>query len=385
MKIFYVTNARLPTEKAHGLATVKLCEAFARQGADVTVFAPWRFNRLKADPYEYYGVERNFCIRYLPSIDLLWLPFCKRFWFAIQLFSFSKIASAWLLLRYGLWGGLRHAVIFSHDHVPLFFASFIAPNVFYDVHAYPTRSWLYRRVLRRAIGFSVQTKWKMSALQRDFGIPAGRIVYWPNGTDIECFDIPMSREEARARLNLPKDRKIVLYTGSLQSWKGVDTLVDAAKLLPPGVMTYIVGGSNDEISKSQITNHKSQIVFTGQKPWKEIPLWLKAADVLVLPNTARDEESLRYTSPMKLFEYMASGRPIVASDIPSIREIVDESMAFFAAPDDPNSFAAVIRQVLDQPGGATRRTGHTRQEVQRYTWGARAGNILAKLSAAVIP
>lgn len=381
MKIFYVTNARLPTEKAHGLATVKLCGAFAKKGAEVIVLAPWRLNPLKRDPYEYYGVERNFRICYLPSVDLLWLPFGKRFWFALQLFSFSKIAALWLLFRYRISGGLKGAIIFSHDHVPLFFASFAAPQVFYDIHRYPGRSWLYRRVLRRAVGFSVQTRWKVGALEKDFGVPAARVVYWPNGTDIERFDVSLSREEARVRLGLPQDIKIALYAGSLQHWKGVETLMHASEFLPADTAIYIVGGSSSEIAALQLKakSQKLKAVFVGQRPWQEIPIWLKAADVLVLPNTARDEESLRYTSPMKLFEYMAAGRQIVASDIPSIREIVDETMVRFAKPDEPQSFAAAIVHTLTNAGEARRRAERARQEVERYTWAHRAEKIMDQL------
>ncbi len=382
MRIFYITNARLPTEKAHGLATVQLCHAFARQGAEVTIFAPWRSNPLKSDPYEYYGVGRNFRMRYLPSIDFLWLGFGKRFFFLVQLFSFSLLAALWLLLRYGFSGGLRGTVIFSHDHIPLFFISFFAPKIFYDAHHYPERTWLYTRVLERAIGVAVQTKWKITALKKDFGIPEPKIVYWPNGTNIERFDIPLSQSAARERLGLPPDKKIVLYTGQLFPWKGVDTLVEAAKTFPKGIDTYIVGGSPRDIERLKTLNPNPQPltpVFVGQRPWIEIPLWLKAADVLVLPNTGREKVSRFYTSPMKLFEYMASGRPIVASDIPSIREIVDGTMVFFAVPDDPASFATVIRRVLSRPEEAAHRSDSARRNVAQYTWDTRARKIFAAL------
>ena len=112
-RIIYITNARLPTEKAHGLATMKLSEAFAKAGAKVTVVVPWRWNPLREDPFTYYGVERVFHIVHIPSIDLLWLPFGKVLTFPLQLVSFSLSAAIWLFLRYGVFGKLRGAVIFS--------------------------------------------------------------------------------------------------------------------------------------------------------------------------------------------------------------------------------------------------------------------------------
>ena len=383
MRIFYITNARLPTEKAHGLATVKLSAAFVEEGAAVTIFAPWRLNPLREDPYAYYGVARNFRICYLPSLDFLWLPFGKQFFFLVGLLSFSFVAALWLLLRYGMRGGLRDTIIFSHDHVPLFFASFFAPRIFYDAHHYPEHTPLYTRVLRKAVGIGVQTKWKVAALERDFGVPASKIVYWPNGTDIERFDISLSQREARERLGLAQDGKIALYTGQLFPWKGVKTLIEAAGALSKSAVVYIVGGANSEIAELKTKNLKliteGRLAFSGQRPWAEVPLWLKAADVLVLPNTGRMKVSRHYTSPMKLFEYMASGRPIVASDIPSIREIVDETMVFFATPDDPRSFADAIQAALSHTDEARRRAERARRQVQQYTWKARARKILNKM------
>lgn len=379
LRIIYVTNARLPTEKAHGLATVKLAEAFAKAGADVTVVAPWRLNPLREDPFAYYGVARVFRIVLLPSIDLLWLPFGKAVTFPLQLFSFSLVAAAWLFFRYGITGGLRRAIIFSHDHIPLFFAGFIAPHLFYDIHDYPERNVLFRHVLQRAAGFSVQTRSKVAALARDFGIPPERVVAWPNGTDVERFRDLEPREQAREQLGIPADRLVVLYTGSLQTWKGVDVLVRAAALLPARFQTYIVGGAPHEIAPLKRLAPGAAVTFVGNRPWREMPLWLAAADILVLPNTGREEISRSWTSPMKLFEYMASGRPIVASNIPSIREIVDETTAFLAKPDDPRSFVAAIEAAANDGEGAALRARRAQAEAARYTWAARAEAILAGL------
>jgi glycosyltransferase involved in cell wall biosynthesis len=121
------------------------------------------------------------------------------------------------------------------------------------------------------------------------------------------------------------------------------------------------------------------VVLVGQRPWREIPLWLKAARVLVLPNTGREEISRHYTSPLKLFEYMASGTPIVASDIPSIREIMNDTMGFFAVADDAESFARAIERALGDPEEAARRAEQARADVRKYTWARRAEEILARM------
>lgn len=379
LRIIYITNARLPTEKAHGLSTMKLSEAFASAGAEVTVVAPWRWNALREDPFAYYGVKRVFRIVRLPSIDVLWMPFAKALAFALQLFSFSFVAGVWLLLHRGVIGARQRTVIFSHDHVPLFFASFIAPNIYYDVHDYPGKNIFFRRVMDRAAGIFVQTRGKVSALTRDFGIPAERIVAWPNGTDVERFRDLLPREEARMRLTIPAVGVVVLYTGSLQSWKGVDTLVRAASLLPANFRTYIIGGAPDEIASLKRLEPKAAVTFVGNRPWREMPLWLAAADILVLPNTGREEISRSWTSPMKLFEYMASGRPMIASDIPSIREILDGSSAFLATPDDSRSFATAIVEAANDLEDATKRAFRAQNVGARYTWSARAGAILGRL------
>src|SRR5437867_624401 len=259
LRIFYVTNARLPTERAHGLATIKLAEAFAKHGLEVTLFRPWRVNPLRDDLYRYYGVEQNFRVATLPSLDFLWLGFGGRFFFVVQLLSFSVVTAIYLCLRYGLWGALRDTVIFSEDHVPLFFASLFTSNIFVDIHDYPTNNAWYGRVLRRAIGCSVQTRWKVDQLGRDFGIGREKIAYWPNGTETERFDTPVSRGEAQRALRLPLNRRLVLYVGSLPRWKGVETLVQAAAALPEDVTLYIVGGGNAEVERLRLKNQASGI------------------------------------------------------------------------------------------------------------------------------
>jgi len=183
---------------------------------------------------------------------------------------------------------------------------------------------------------------------------ASRVLVAPDGVDLKLFDIPLSREEAKKHLGLRSNKKLVIYTGSRHLWKGVETLDEVSKLLP----------------------HNIEVMIITDKPHTEIPLYLKAADVLILPNSAKEDISKLYTSPMKLFEYMASGTPIVASDLPSIREILNDSAAFFFAPDSPESLAEAIQEALSNEAIAKSKAENAHKIALNYTWDRRAERII---------
>ncbi|HEC30650.1 MAG TPA: hypothetical protein ENI66_01385, partial [Candidatus Yonathbacteria bacterium] len=99
-KIVYVTNTRLPTEKAHGLAMMKLCEAFANVGHEVDVIAPYMWRKSGGDVFKYYGAKKNFKISKIPTIDLMPLGVPEKLAFLIQIFSFSISALFYVLFKY---------------------------------------------------------------------------------------------------------------------------------------------------------------------------------------------------------------------------------------------------------------------------------------------
>lgn len=369
----------MPTEKTHGIATMKLCEAFAKEGLDVELICPRRFNPIKEDPFDYYRVSKNFKINKIFHIDLVPLdrflgPLAS--WISSLIFAFSIF---WYILLKNLF--TKDSVFFSHDHFPLFSLSFLSPNIFWDVHDFPRlKTFLHRTYysffLKRLRGFIVTNSWKKKELEKIFGIENKKILICPNGVDVDEFNIKDSKEECREKLGLPLNKKIVLYTGHLYSWKGVDTLAEASQFLPKDVEIYFVGGTEKDIKKFKIQNSKFKVNIIGHRPHPEIPYWQKSADVLVLPNTAKEEISKYWTSPMKMFEYMASKKPIVATDLPSQRDILNEDNALLVKPDDPKALAEGIKKILENEELAKSLTIKAYHDVQYFTWENRAKKIL---------
>lgn len=375
-KIIYVTSVRLPTEKAHGLATVKMCEAFVDNGYDVDVIVPRLWRRERRDVFEYYNVKNTFKVFKIVCVDLIPFGIFEKASFLIQSVSFSIVSIIFVIVKYGK--RMRNFIFLSHDYIPLYFMTFLPVKIFYDIHHFPGNNFMYRRVMKRSFGFAVQTKWKIMSLHEKFGISFDKVVYWPNGTDIENFNIGMSINEARAEVGIPLDKKVVMYTGQLFAWKGVDTLMRSVKMLPKDVRIYVIGGSEKDVEncKKEINETADErIIFVPFQQHSKIPLWLRAADVLVLPNTGKQKVSLFYTSPMKLFEYIAARKPITASAIPSIMEILNDTNSVLVEPDDPGSLARGINKIFDNKEFAERIAEKAFVDSKKYTWSERARKI----------
>jgi len=372
MKLIYIANIRLPTEKGHGWQIMKMCETFARSGMEVELVVPWRFNKIKENPFEYYGVEKKFKITKIPSLDLV--KFGKA-GFLIQSLSFAKCVFWYVFFR-------KADVIYSRDELPLFFLSFLnlfaldRKNLFLESHD-GRFNFVIKRVLLKCRGII-----SISEGLKDFyklnGIDANKILVAPDGVDIEEFNIDILKEKVRQKLNLPLDKKIILYTGSfyLYDWKGVDVLLEASKLFSNEHLFLLVGGSREDIKKIQNKYKLKNTMLIGHKLHREIPYYLKAADVLVLPNKKGDETSEKYTSPLKLFEYMASGVPIVASDLHSIKEILNEKNAVLVEPNNFQNLTEGIIKALENPDFSDKISKQALLDVSKYTWNKRSVKII---------
>lgn len=375
-KIVYVTTVRLPTEKAHGLSTVKICEAFSLCGYEVDLIIPRLWRKDNRDVYDFYNVKRNFNIIWIPCVDLIPLKVFDKITFLIQSFSFSSLLFIFIFFKY--WKERDSVIFLSHDYMPLYFSTLLPFKIFYDIHHFPGKNFMYNGVMKRSFGFAVQTKWKIKELGARFGVEPEKIIYWPNGTDVSRFDISKTTSEAREELGIPLNKKIVMYTGSLFDWKGVDSLIRAIKYLPEDVLVYFVGGTDGDVAvcKENIEEASNdRVSFISFQSFSKIPLWDRAADVLVLPNTGKQKVSMYYTSPMKLFDYMASGKPIVASSTPAILEILNSENSILVEPDSPEELARGIDLVLRDHNLAEKLSSKSLADSKQYTWLERARKI----------
>lgn len=370
MRIYYVANARMPTEKAHGIQIAKMCEALIEAGAEVELIVPTRGARDRTAKDFYH-------LRVEIPVTRIWTPD----WYGRGRLGFWASSVFFML---GYWRYLRkkgHAGetemvwAIDVDQFSFFFVPFIGMRYIAELHDAKPWTVPFFFLLRRALAVVVINNLIKEKLERRYGIDAACIRVHPNGIDVSDFSKGIARDEARRLLGLSQDEKVALYVGKFYRWKGLGILSRAGDLAE-GVIFYLVGGSGEEYL--QVTNNPRPLNMRciGYTEHKKIPYWLAAADVLLVLGTAKVAYSYFYTSPMKLFEYMASRRPIVAADTPANRQIVSDAEAFFYKADDPADLAVQVRYALSHGEEASRRAEAAFQKVPQFTWEKRAESIL---------
>lgn len=378
MRLIYITNARIPTEKAHGLQIMKSCEAFADAGISLELIVPFRSNTPQTDPFDYYHVKNNFKIRKLWSIDLFPLAFIsRRLAFYIQSVSFSFTGVFHALLRN------KHDVVFySRDYTTLLFLSILGMRLIAEIHDYRSKKpkKAIQFILKRAKKIILNSKGTLTALQQHYQLNLDKVLIAPNSVDNELFNIKETREEARRKLGMSSDPIIMGYVGSLASAgtdKGVGDLIKAFDIASlegdSNIALYIVGGPNGLLNKYKSMPGAEKAVFTGHVDYSKIPLYLRAIDIAVIPLSESQHGST--TSPIKLFEYMAAGKTILASNLPSLNGILSTSEASFFEPGNVQDLAQKIIFILKNPELADQLSRASKKKAEQYSWLSRAQTI----------
>lgn len=370
MKLVYLTGVGLPTSWAHGIQITKMCEAFAENGVEVELIFPRRVSVTKKSIFEFYDVKKIFKITHLPCLDIAPGRSGVLFFWTRTL-SFLLVAKVYLFFK-------KYDVLYTREvFAGLFFKNFIL-----EIHALPDKigDW-HKKIWKRAEKIIAITSFAKNDLICA-GIGKEKILIAPDGVNVKKTKFQASNPKLKEKLNLPRDKKIIMYAGSfyLYDWKGVDVLLEAAKFTGNNCAFVLIGGEDAGIAHARKEYSPEKVVLIGRRPHAEIPLYLASADVLVLPNKKGDNISEKYTSPLKLFEYMASGRPIVASDLPSTREILNEENAVLVEPNNPRALAEGIKKILNDSALAEKISTRARENAQKYDWHKRAEKILKFIS-----
>ncbi|MDP2650176.1 MAG: glycosyltransferase family 4 protein [bacterium] len=360
-KLFYIANIRMPSERAHGIQVAHMCAAFAREGFSVTLLVPDRAT-IADDPYAYYRVARTF------AIEKISVPDTVRF--GLLGFLLEAIIFAYRAVRHVR--KEQQTLVYTREELPMLFLPANIPT-FYEAHQM-RRSFFFRRLIQRAQGVIAISQGLADAFVARVGISRERMLVAHDGYDAVQFSTHISQSEARTRLRLPHNGRIAMYIGGFEPWKGAHILCQAVPtLVLHNITVALIGGREEEIAVFK--KRYPAALFLGPRPYRDLPLLQQSADVLVIPNSTRARISREFTSPLKLFAHMASGVPIVASDVPSLREVVSEKEVFLYAPDDSASLARTALAVFANGTEAAARARRALERARDFTWEKRAARV----------
>ena len=381
MHLLYLADIRFPIERANGIQTIETCYALAERGHRVSLLVRPDTASPPRDPLQFYGLPPHSRL-VVQRAPVAGPQVVRRAMYLAQGLKATvsqgrldalltrDLGAASILL--GLPKPIRPPLVYeSHGLAPVFAETL--PELLSGGRAGSMSKVrrLFareRRVWRLAEGYITITAGLMKDLTDRFG-SRGNAEVIPDGV----------RLSSARRFTPPRTTAapLVAYAGHLYPWKGVDVLLEALTRAPL-VRARIVGGHPAEgdlgrlKALAQRLGIESRVEFVGFVHRTAVPGLLEQADVLVLPHTATPV-SERYASPLKLFEYMAAGKPIVASDLSAVREILrDGQNACLVPPGDAAALAAGLARALADPSFAERIARSAYEEAASYTWARRA-------------
>jgi glycosyltransferase involved in cell wall biosynthesis len=375
MRIFYPYPEEVTFKKAREIQTIHTCHSLARLGCEVILGMAYKSGVTGQTVLDYFHLEP------LPTLKFVFLPRYIHFTRSIAV-SFQalflqalhnyiarthvhqpidliytrhlKVAEFCLKQRFGIPLVFESHEIFSLGQVD-------SPSKFKRLSE--QENFVYSHVQ----GLVTISNNLMNYLSKHFEVHSP-IIKASDGVDLDLFG-HLGGDEI--------DPNLIIYTGSLFGWKGVDTIVKAMRYLPQQRLWIFGGGYREMREKEHLARQwkvSDRCRFHGYVSRMDLVKPLTRAYVGVLPNH-REEISERFTSPLKLFEYMAAGKVVVASDLPSIREILNEQTAYLCPPASPRSLAETIHSIYRDPSLARSRIEASRAMAQHFSWTRRAETI----------
>ena len=377
MKIYYLATSNIPSRTANSIHVMKMCQAYANVGHQVTLLVPAWPNAAEPrvrDIHAFYGVKQNFAIRRIPMLPWKRLDVI---YFGYLLPLLAKTAGADLIHSRSLtaaWGATQ----------------FMRCRTIFETHdAFPTNN--NRQMFLRQTLASRQLK-SLVVITRALAehvrpqLPATtHLVIAPDGVDQSWLEAPTSLSAVRETIGLAQEtRRIAVYTGHLYPGRGIELILELAKVFPDHLFLLVGGNENDVAHYRAETQGWPNVQFTGFQTPGQIRLYQQAADVLLMPYGNRiktsgvNSNTAPFASPIKMFEYMAAGRPILASTLPVLQEVLQDGVNALLLPYEAlDRWCAALCRLQQEPSFAAALGKQARQDVQQYTWECRAQGLLA--------
>ena len=395
MKIAVVSSGNIPSKWAHSINTVKHADAFNKLGHDVVLHSVIRFDQVcfmktLGDFGEFYGVnelalnfERDKSLDYFNSFKLVRILSSA----SKKIFGFNALGMP--DPEKSLSRKLRS------DKVELCYARSYRAVLYNIENRIPTvlethnpRPEQYRELqdivrvshspyFRGIVTIHEKIKESWVAL----GVDKNKIIVLEDAVNLDLYStVSDSKIENRALFGLPVEKKIVGYLGSLKKGKGIHVILETAAKFKEGEVEFVIaGGTNTEINywKTHKSLQSKNVRFIGFIPGVDCPKFLRSCDVLFMPYDLNEKDAvmdLETTSPIKLFEYMASNRPLVATELPVISKIITDQIDGILVSD--NNYETAILSLLENVDKSKTIANAAYERSKTYTYVNRCKNIL---------
>lgn len=379
MRLAYIDPNPVPDTRPATLQILQTVDALGKIGVTVDLVTPRPRHALSPSQVLKRELPPGVCLHHLPDPrNRWWFPSgSNRPFFFMAANYLSRLQADALLVR-----NLKLAarLLRRRNHCPLFFETHEIFAQSYRENFATLNQAQERRyralaateafVYQNAAGIITITQCLADDIRERYGAATPSIVA-PDGVDLE-----LAREARQPRpANTPP---ILLYLGSLHPWKGVDTLIRAMRHID-GAVLHIAGGTEQRIAELKALSDAEQVAdrvrFLGKVPPAQRFEIINRADICLLPLTNTSIGS-RYTSPLKLFEYMAMGKPIITADFPSLREVLThEETALLTESGNPKSLADSANRLLADAPLRHKLGTAAAEAAETYSWSHRAETI----------
>ena len=377
MKIAFIAASVVPSWTANSVQVMKVCQALKQNDHDVHLIVPGKITTSWNDLRSHYGIQNEFPVHWLGFNPLL-----KKLDFVISALNLTKELKLDLVYTRLLWV----AVLASWMELP----------VILEVHDRPAGRMgipLFKQLLKshgtkRIVLITHALK---AILEQEYHLQfrPDETIIAPDGIDLERYCKKVDASSARDQLGLD-DRFTAVYSGGFYEGRGLESLMELAIRFPE-VRFLWIGGKKDvvEIWKRKLENAGVRNIYlTGFVPNEQLPLYQMAADILLMPYGkiiagSSGGNIADVSSPMKMFEYMAAGRVILTSDMPVLREVLNETNAAFYTPEDMQSMERVFETLIQDEGLRKRLSSQALTDIEEYSWRARMQRILSSVDGKI--